>query len=107
MAELVVQKASITGIAPVFSLADIAGDTFTNYGNSVFHVDNQSASAVTVTIASSLCNFGEAHDIVTSIPAGEERIFGSFDKNRFNDENFKVNVSYDVVTSVNVAVIQY
>ncbi|WP_121605306.1 hypothetical protein [Virgibacillus sp. Bac332] len=107
MAELTVQSANINGIAPTFANADASGDTFTNYGNSLLHVDNQDAADKQVTIASNPCNFGEVHNLVISVPAGETRIIGKFNRQRFNDDAMKVNISYDDVTSLSVAVIKY
>lgn len=107
MAQLTAQEASINGTAPTFVSADVAGDSFKNFGTVVLHVDNQDTVAKQVTIASNPCNFGEVHDVVVSVPASEERIIGVFQKDRFNDENNLVNVSYDDVTSLSVAVIKY
>lgn len=107
MAELTIQNATFEGIAPTFVGADVAGDSFKNFGTVVLHVDNQDTVAKQVTIASNPCNFGEIHDVVVSVPASEERIIGTFSKERFNDDNNLVNVTYDDVTSLSVAVIKY
>jgi hypothetical protein len=107
MAELTVQEVTLLGISPTFSAADSVGDTFKNYGKTIFHVKNGDTADKVVTIASNLCNYGENHDIVVTVPAGGERQIGHFDTQRFNNNSFKVSVSYDAVTSVTVAAIKY
>jgi hypothetical protein len=107
MAKLAVQQVSLTGIEPTFVAADSLGDSFTNHGRTIFHVKNGDAAAKSVTITSNPCNYGEIHDVVVSVPAGEERQIGAFNERRFNDDNYEVNVSYDSVTSVTVAAIKY
>lgn len=107
MAKLTVQQVSLSGIDPTFSAADVAGDTFTNYGKSILVVKNGDTTAKTVTIASNVCSYGHNHDVVVSVPAGEERQIGNFSQDRFNNDGFEVSVSYDSVTSLTVAAIKY
>ncbi|MFD2704239.1 hypothetical protein [Salibacterium lacus] len=107
MAQLSVQKLSLSGISPSFTAAASGGDTFKNYGKTILHVKNDGSSEVTVTVASNPCEYGENHDVEVSIPAGEERQIGNFDQNRFNDDGYLVSVSYSSVSSVTVAAIQY
>jgi hypothetical protein len=107
LAQLTVQKVSLSGIVPTFSAADVAGDTFKNYGKTLLHVKNGDTVSKQVTIASNTCSHGANHDVVVSVPAGEERQIGHFPTERFNNENHEVRVSYDSVTSLTVAVIKY
>lgn len=101
MAQLTVQETSLTGLAPTFTAADAAGDTFENDGQTVLHVKNGSAAAITATVDSVRpCNYGFDHDAAVSVPAGGERIIGPFERNRFGTT---ASVAYSAVTSVTVA----
>lgn len=107
MATLNVQRITLTGLSPVFVAADVAGDEFLNSGRVVLYVKNGDTLEKTVTVDSQTpCNQGFDHDVVVTVPASEERIIGPFPKNRFDDANGKVQVSYSDVTSVTVAVIE-
>jgi hypothetical protein len=106
MADLNIQKTTLIGLNVTYSAADVAGDRMINDGNTVFKIKNADAAAKTVTINSAAtCNYGFDHDLVISVPAGEEREIGPFPRNRFNDDTGKVNVTYDGVTSVTVAAV--
>jgi hypothetical protein len=107
VADLTVQNISLDGVSPTFSAADSAGDTFVNGGKTYLHVKNGDTASHTVTINSiKPCNYGFDHDASVSVAAGGEELIGPFHSVRFNDQNKKVNVSYDAVTSVTVAAIQ-
>lgn len=105
MAVLSVQTVLQSGISPTFAAATTgAGDSFANDGRVYLHVKNASASAITVTVDSfTPCNHGFDHDLVISVPAGGEKIIGTFQPNRFNNESNMVKVTYSAVTSVTVA----
>jgi hypothetical protein len=106
MAQLTVQKIALIGITPVFNVAAVGGDTFINNGRTFLHVKNGGASSITVTIDSKvLSNYGTDVDIVITIPAGSEKIFGMFDQVRFGSNLGIANIAYSAVTSVTVAVI--
>lgn len=107
MAVLNVQNMTASGLEAVFTAADVAGDSFANDGNTFLRVKNGDVSDKTVTVLSPIeCNQGFPHDINVVITAGEERDIGLFLRNRFNDENGKVNVTYSAITSVTVAAIK-
>lgn len=107
MANLYVQRATLTGLSPSYTAADPAGDEFANSGRAVLHVKNGGAASIDVTINSEApCDYGYDHDVVVAVPAGAERIIGPFPKQRFNDPLSKVHVSYSAVTSVTVAVLE-
>lgn len=107
MAVLDVQKISHAGLNPSFSPADAGGDEFANGGRTFLYVKNGGASQITVTIDSvKQCSFGYDHDLTVDIPAGEERIIGSFDPSRFNNSSARVAVTYSDVTSVTVAALE-
>lgn len=104
MATLAVQAVLQSGIVPTFTAASAGGDLFPNDGRTYLHIKNGGAGAVTVTVDSfTPCSYGFDHDIVISIPAGAERIIGTFPPNRFNNDSSMVSVSYSGVTSVTVA----
>lgn len=106
MANLLIQKSTLIGLSIVYSAADVAGDSITNNGDTVFKIKNADVAAKTVTINSvAPCSYGFDHDLVISVPAGEEREIGPFLRNRFNDDTGKVNVAYNAVTSVTVAAV--
>lgn len=106
MALLTVQQIGTSGLAPVFVAAAAGGDTFANNGRTYIHVKNASASAVTVTIDSiAPCNQGFDHNLTVSVPAAGERIIGTFDPARFNNDSSITTVTYSAATSVTVAAI--
>lgn len=108
MAQLTVQKVTAEGSKPVFSPASFSGDTFENQGDTYIHVKNDYIGSTTVTItAQRECNHGELHNVQVVIPSGEERYFGVFATDRFNDENGNVHVKCDPIPSVTVAAIKY
>lgn len=103
MATLTVQNIANTGLNPSLASAAGSGDEFANSGQTYFHANNASGGAITVTFnAQNSCNYGVTHDIAVSVPAGEERLIGPFEKQRFNDANERVQVTYSGVTSLTV-----
>ena len=101
MAALTVQSASLAGTAVSLAAAGASGDTFTNDGNTVLVVDNASGASIDVTVDSpTLCNQGEAHDVVVSVGAGAQKMIGPFPVDRFSTT---VSVTYSATTSVTVA----
>lgn len=106
MALLTVQQVGVGGLAPVYVAAGASGDTFANNGRTYLHVKNASASAVTVTIDSiAPCNQGFDHNLTVSVPAAGERMIGTFDPSRFNNDSSITTVTYSAATSVTVAAI--
>lgn len=104
MASLTVLKTGLAGADPTYVAADVAGDTFANDGNTLFHVKNGSGGPLVVTVAAaSPCNHGFEHDVVVSVPATDERIIGPFPVQRFGRT---VSVTYSGVTTLTVAAIQ-
>lgn len=104
--DLTIQKSTTSGLEVVFTAASGAGDSFTNDGKTMLRVKNADVSDKTITIVSPIaCNQGFTHDVSVVVTAGEERDIGLFPRNRFNDENGKVIVTYSDVTSVTIAVI--
>jgi hypothetical protein len=108
MAQLTAQKILLTGITPVYNVAAVGGDTFLNNGRTFLHIKNDGVSAITATIDSkALSNFGTDVDVIVSIPAGSEKIIGTFDPVRFDNDLGIANISYSSVTSVTIAITSY
>lgn len=106
MADLTIQKAGVSGVAPAFAAATVGGDTFSNDGSCQLHVKNGSAGSINVTVTSpNKCNQGFTHDVVQAVAAGETRVFGPFQPGRFNGANGKVTVTCSAVASVTLAVV--
>ena len=105
MATLSMQEVVQTGLEPVLTAAGAGGDEFlnTNSGLKFIQVVNGGGSACVVTVNSqTACDQGADHDLVVSVPAGEERWIGPLHKTRFNDSAGKVQITYDQVTTVTV-----
>jgi len=100
MAQLSVQQIAKTGLNPSLAAANAGGDTFKTNEKTFLVVKNGGASPITVTIDSKTnCDQGYDHDLEVSVPAGEERWIGIFERHRFSGT---VAVSYSDVTSVTV-----
>jgi hypothetical protein len=107
MAILSVQIIPLIGLEPSYAAADVGGDEFVNSGRDFIHVKNGHTSEQTVTMNSqTACSFGFDHDAAVAIPASEERMIGPFPKNRFDDSNGKVLITYSGVTSLTIAVLR-
>jgi hypothetical protein len=110
MAILSIQTANNT---LTFAAANVSGDSFSNGGTEILLIKNANAANCTVTVDSPVtCNFGTAnnaaHDL-TIVCAGNASApvitrIGPFSKVRFDDVNSRVQITYDTVTDVTVAV---
>lgn len=110
MADLVVKKVILTGLNPndpVYVACTGGGDSVLNSGFTCLHVVNGHSGAWVVTVNSiAKCSQGFDHDSIVSVPAGEERMIGPFDRGRFNDANGKLAITYDGVTALTIAAIE-
>ncbi len=107
MAALSTEVVTQSGIEPTFNAAEAGGDSFTHGAKTYIHVKNDDASPHTVTVASqytAIPGVGPV-DLDIVVPAGEERIAGPCSSN-FKDLGGDVQLTYDAVTSVTVAVLQ-
>lgn len=98
-----------TGLLATYETANVDGNYFANDdGLRILHVKNDGIVTLTVTIDTvALDNYGNAgHDLVYTVLAGEELISGYFSKKRFNDTESEVNLTTDVQTDVNIAVLK-
>jgi hypothetical protein len=107
MAVLTVQSPAKPGSVVTYSAASGGGDKVTNNGRVMIAVKNGDASSHDVTVsAQKSCSFGvsnAAHDSVTSVAAGAEKLIGPFSPDQFNDVNGQINIAYTAVTSVTIA----
>ena len=107
MATLTVQTISRTGLEPTYGSAAAGGDEFANSGDEFIHIKNGDASSHTLTIETPATVDGLAvADRTVSIPAGEERMVGPFQAATYNDSGGLVQLTYDGVTSVTIAIIK-
>lgn len=112
MATLTVQVAEVkTGIVPTYGACAGGGDEFVNNGRIAIHVRNaHAADPRTVTINSQEgCNQEAGdHDIAVEITAAnDEKVIGPFPKDRFNDGDGKVQLTYsDAAADMTIAVVQ-
>lgn len=112
MALLVPQQIVLAGIVPTYNTAKATGDgdEFVNSGQIVIHVKNAHAdTARTVTIDTyTKCNYGldTEHDVAVAIAGQSEKVIGPFPKNRFNDAEGKVQITYsDAAADLTIAVV--
>ena len=105
--EIAKSKAVITGVALAYQAANAEGNYIINTtGRVVLHVKNGGGGAISVTVDSQqACDQGYDHDVVVSVPAGEDRMIGPLTTYRFNDEDGRVQIAYTGVSSVTVAAI--
>jgi len=109
MATLSITTVSLSSPDPGMAAADAGGDQFLGTKRTAFVVYNGDASAKEVTIASQVSDTPgvTSDDVVVSVPAGEMRVFPLASYfNKFQDSNDYVQVTYDAVTSLEVAAIE-
>lgn len=109
MALLATQNVTRAGLAPTYSAAAAGGDEFTPSKDTILHVKNGSAGALTVTVVTpKATEYGaDIADTAVSIPAAGERVIGPFPYQHYaNPADGKADITYSGVTSLTVAVIQ-
>ena len=97
MALITPQVIVAAGIVRTFEAVAAGGDEFVNSGRHFIAVINaHAADSRTITVNSqTLCNQGVDHDIAVAITAAQdEKVFGPFPKDRFNDSDGKVQITY-------------
>lgn len=105
MAGITPQDIDLTGIDPTFSTASSGGDTIENAEErTMVRVLNNSGTARTITItAQNKCNQGFIHDIVLVTADGDDITTGAFDKERFNDANGDLVITYSSEVGITLA----
>lgn len=108
MAIQTAQQITNTGTQPTYNAAAAGGDKFAYTANAFIHVKNGDTAAHTVSVVSQYAPVpGIAPaDIAVSIPAGEERMIGPFNRQFFENADGDVELTYDAVTSVTLAVLR-
>ena len=107
MAEITAQTISRTGLNTTYAAAAGGGDEFVNNGDEFIHIKNGDGSPHTVTIVTAATVDGlDVDDRAVAIPAGEERMIGPFAASTYNDANGNVQLTYDAVTSITIAIIK-
>ena len=107
MAELAVQQISRTGLSPTYAACGAGGDEFVNSGDEFIHIKNGHTGTQTVTIATPATVDGLAvADRDVAVPSGEERMIGPFPAATYNDGDSKVQLTYDAVTLLTIAVVK-
>ncbi len=108
MATLTAQQIDSAGIAPTYAGAAAGGDEFAHAADVFLHVKNSDTSAHTASVVSQFdASPGiAAADLDIAVPAGEERIAGPFNGRVFANADGNVELTYDAVTGVTVAVLK-
>lgn len=107
MATLTVQEISRTGITPTYTGADVAGDEFLNDGRLTFvQFKNTNDATRTVTFVTQQTVDGLAvADRAVTIPATSgDKMVGPFPILVYNDTDQLVQMTYNAVTNLSVAV---
>ena len=111
--DLTIQTVTISGLEPTYVAATATdGDMWRNSGKEFLHVINASGGSINVTVLTPATVDGLAiEDKVVAVPAGEDRMIGTFKPAHYNNpaggtDPGKIYVEYSAVTSVTVAVIR-
>ncbi|MFB7500024.1 hypothetical protein ACFC09_35995 [Streptomyces sp. NPDC056161] len=108
MATLSTQVISLSGLNPAYANATSGGDKC-EVGDRVFlHVQNGSASSVTVTLTATAAVRGQAVSNVTvSVPASGERMIGPLNSDLLqNPSDGLCAIGYSAATTVTVAALR-
>ena len=107
MATLSVQQSVRAGLTLARASAAGGGDKFLNTGKEALIIKNGDSGSHTVTIVSQSTMDGLAvADRAVAVAAGAEKVIGPFQPNVYNDDDGFVQLTYDGVTSVTVAVVK-
>jgi len=112
-ATIAVQIVVKTGLEPTYTAATLTdGERFRNTGKEFVHVINGGGSPCLVTVPTPAQISGlDIEDRVVTVPAGEDRMIGTFEPGLFNQpaggtDAGECYVEYDQVTTVTVAIIR-
>ena len=95
------------GLEAAYDACNADGNYFTNTGNEFIHIVNAAVADQTITIATPATVDGLAvADRAVAIPASEERMIGPFPASVYNDANSKVQMTFDAVVTLTIAVIK-
>jgi len=107
MATLTKQTIDRDGLEATYASCASGGDEFLNTGDEFIHIVNGAGVEQTVTIVTQATVDSQAvADRSVAIPAGEERFIGPFATSTYNDANGKVQLTYDAVVSLTIAILE-
>lgn len=105
MATLAIQAMTNAGLEATFASANSGGDEFVNTGNEFIQMKNGATDSIcTIATAATLDGFAVADQVVTT-SANEERLIGPFTPATFNDSANKIQLTYDSVANVTIAIV--
>lgn len=106
--ELEVIEISDSGIIVEYTPAAEDGNSFRNDFGAMLRVINSGAAEIDVTVKAQInCNHGFRHDLVVAIPNDDSVVeIGPFPNNRYLSRDGMVEVTYEDVTDVTVAVVR-
>lgn len=108
MATLTVQQIVRAGLEAAYASCAGGGDEFANSGDEFIHIINGHSSPQTVTIVSQSTVDGLAvADREVEITNAEERMIGPFPASTYNDGDGLVQLTYDGVTALTIAIIKH
>jgi len=101
------QAITDTGLEETTEAANVDGNAITGDGKQILHLINASGGDIVATIVTGGTLQGKAVvDTTVTVTAGEERYIGRFNPALYNDPTTNlVNIDYDGVTSLTVAVL--
>ena len=110
MAQLTAQQISQAGLEPTYVTPTAGGDQLANTGKEFFHVQNNSAAAITATVVPIITTFDDAslgqlvkENAVLSLAAGEEGFLGPFEIAAFNSTEGNITITCSAQTTIKVA----
>ncbi|NVM56425.1 MAG: hypothetical protein HWN66_22195 [Candidatus Helarchaeota archaeon] len=106
MADLTPQVIVLTGLEPSYQACAAGGDAVVNDGRIFLHFVNGATESEVTVDSVRACDQGVDHNVVVTVPASEDKMIGPFNKDRFNDANGKIQITYTNVTTITVAAIR-
>ena len=107
MATLTAQLIARAGLTPSYAACTAEGDEFVNTGSEFIHIKNGHSATQIVTIATPRTVDGLAvAERTVSILATSEQLIGPFPAGTYNDSAGKVQLTYDAVVSLTIAVLR-
>ncbi len=107
MPTLTVQSIVRAGLETTYAACDAGGDEFANSGDEFIHIKNDAVAEQILTIETAATVDGLAvADRTVAIPASEERMIGPFPTSAYNDGDDLVQLTYDAVVTLTIAIIK-
>jgi hypothetical protein len=107
MATVSAQDITLDGLEAEYSQASAGGDLFAPGATTLLHVRNGSGASINATVATTFQVFGlDLENVVTAIPAGEERFLGPYQRTYFAASSGFATVSWSATGSVTFAVLR-